>query len=320
MDDLEIRQEQQEQIDEWEPEDEWEQQNAQDEQDELPPIEMYSIGPQDVALAAPLLTPEAAEMIRDDEAFGFAIVEEDEVRGAVCARLDPENEICLQLVSLYVVPQYRRRRLGGTLLIELLEACGEAFDGTVARVETLLCPEPGLEALLKKAGFKLEEDEKGVHSNIVSVSALADSPLMKHKAVLPKGCTLASFENLSPIRIRKLFRTLESAGADYMDLNQLYQALPGVSFVLLDAKGHPVACAVFSGGTERLCLSQFFTAGGSAAAGMAVLQAAVRVLLEQYADARLEIPLLTASSAGLAERLLGGGGERVPLIRAVLEL
>ena len=308
MDDLEIRQEQQEQEDEWE------------QNDEFPTVQLYSIGPQEVDRAASLLTTEAVELIRGDEAFGLAIVEEDEVRGAVCARLAPENEMCLELLSLYVVPQYRRRRLGGTLLIELLEACGGIFDGTVARVEASFCPEPGLEALLKKAGFLLEQDEEGVCSHIVSVSTLADSPLMKHKAVLPKGCTLVSFEDLSPILIRQLFQTLEQADADYIDLNRLYQALPGASFVLLDAEKRPVACAVLSGGEEGLCLSQFFTAGGNTSAGMAVLQAAAKALLEQYADAWLEIPLLTASSAGLAKRLLGGEGKREPLIRAVLEL
>lgn len=308
MDDLEIRQEQQEQEEEWE------------QDDKFPPVQLYSIGPHEVDRAASLLTTEAAELIRGDEAFGLAIVEEDEVRGAVCARLAPDNEICLELLSLYVVPQYRRRRLGGTLLIELLEACGEAFDGIVARVEVNFSPEPGLEALFKKAGFMLEQDEEGAHSHMVLVSTLADSPLMKHKSVLPQGCTLLSFEDISPIRIRQLFQTLEQADVDYIDLNRLYQALPGASFVLLDAEGNPVACAVLSGGEEGLCLSQFFTAGGNTSAGMAVLQAAAKVLLEQYADSWLEIPLLAASSAGLAERLLGGAGKKEPLIRAILEL
>lgn len=293
---------------------------GQEQQDELPPVELYSVGPKEVELAVPLLTAEAAEMIRRDEAFGLAIVEEDEVRGAVCARLAPENEICLELLSLYVVPKCRRRRLGGTLLMELLEACEESFDGTIARVEVNFSPEPGLEALFKKAGFMMEQDEEGVHSHMVLVSTLADSPLMRHKAVLPKGCTLVSFEKLSRIRIRGIFQTLEKADADYIDLNRLYQALPDASFALLDAEGNPVACAVLSSGEDRLCLSQFFTAGGSTSAGMAVLQAAVKVLLEQYAAAWLEIPLLTASSAGLAERLLGGEGKKEPLIRAVLEL
>lgn len=315
MDDLEIRQEQQEQADEWE-----QQEDTQEQEDDFPPIELYSIGPKEVELAAPLLTAEAAELIRGDEAFGLAIVEEDEVRGAVCARLAPENEICLELLSLYVVPQYRRRRLGSTLFVELLEACEESFDGTIARVEVNFSPEPGLEALFKKVGFLLEQDEEGAHSHMVPVSTLADSPLMKHKAVLPKGCTLVSFEKLSRIRIRGIFQTLEKAGADYIDLNRLYQALPGASFVLLDAGGSPVACAVLSGGEERLCLSQFFTAGGNTAAGMAVLQAAAKVLLEQYAAAWLEIPLLTASSTRLAERLLGGEGKKEPLIRAILEV
>lgn len=293
---------------------------GQEQQEQFPPVQLYFIGPQEVKRLAPLLTTEAAELICGDEAFGLVIVEEGEARGAVCACLAPENDICLELLSLYVVPQYRRRRLGGTLLIELLEVCGEIFDGTIARVEASFSSEPGLEALLKKAGFLLEPDEEGACSHIISVSTLADSPLMKHKAVMTKGCTLMPFAKLSPIRIRQLFQTLEKADADYIDLNRLSRALPDVSFVLLDAENRPVACAVFSGGEDRLFLSQFFAAGGSASAGMAVLQAAAKVLLEQYAGAWLEIPLVTASSAGLAGRLLGGGGKRVPLIRAVLEL
>ena len=48
-------------------------------------------------------------------------------------------------------------------------------------------------------------------------------------------------------------------------------------------------------------------------------QAAAGALMEQFPAASLEIPLLAASSAGLAERLLGSAGERKPLIHAVLE-
>lgn len=284
------------------------------------PVQLYLIGPQEAELAAPLLTAEAKELIRNDQAFGIAIAEEGKARGALCARLAPDNDLCLELLSLYVVPQYRRRRLGATLLSELFQICGESFDGTVSRIEAAFLPEQGLMALLEKAGFLLEQDEPDICSRFVPVSELADSPLMQQNAGRPEGCTLAPFEKLPHGYIRRLFQALRKADADYMDLNQLYQALPSVSFLLLDARERPAACAVFTGGEERLCLSQFFAAGGNAVNAVVVFQAAARALLAQYPGATLELPLLTPASVRLAKRLLGDEGVAATLMRAVLEL
>lgn len=284
------------------------------------PVQLYSIGPQEAGLAKPLLTAEAAALIENDQAFGIAIAEDGKARGALCARLAPDNDICLELLSLYVVLQYRRRRLGTTLLSELFELCGEIFDGTIQRIETTFLSEPGLMALLQKAGFKLEADETGICSYLIPVSGLADCPFMKKNAPRPGNCTLVPFEKLSHIHIRRLFQALREADADYMEPGQLYQALPGASFVLLDAAERPVACAVFTGDGEQLCLSQFFAAGGNAINAVAVFQAAARALIGQYPGADLELPLLVPSSAGLAKRLLGDAVTPRPLIRAVLEL
>lgn len=289
-------------------------------QEQLSPVQIYSIGPKEAAYAAPLLTTEAVSLIQSDQAFGLAVAEEGEARGAVCARLAPENDLCLELLSLYVIPQYRRRQLGGTLLYELLEACEALFEGTISRVEAAFLPEPGLEALLKKAGFGLEADEAGACSHILSVAELADSPLMKQKPVRAGGCTPAPLETLSRIQIGRLYQAMEKADAAYMEQEQLYHALPGVSFVLLDAKEQPAACAVFTGNHDCLCLSQFFAAGGNAVNAIAVLQAAAGALLAQYPSASLEIPLLTQPSVRLAERLLGDAGTKKPLMRAVWKL
>lgn len=288
--------------------------------EELPSVELFSIGPRQAERMAPLLAAEAVELLQAGQAFGLAVVEEGEARGAVCARLDPENEICLELLSLYVAPRYRRRQLGGTLLLELLEACGEEFDGTIARVEADFSQEEGLEALLAKAGFQMEPAGEDACSRIVSVAGLADSPLMRRGASVPKGYTLLPLEKVSNVHVRQLSQTLEQAGVDYIAPQRLLHALPGVSFVLLDGALHPAACAIITGREESLCLSQFFAAGGKPANAMAVLRAAAGALLEQFSDARLEIPLLAPSSGRLAERLLGGTGERKPLIHAVLEM
>lgn len=291
----------------------------EDQTQTLAPVQLYLIGPQEVDLAAPLLTKEAAALIRSDQAFGIAIVDEGRARGALCARLSPDNDICLELLSLYVVPQYRRRQLGATLLAELFDLCGESFDGTVSRIETSFLPEEGLTALLQRAGFQLEEDESGICSIFVPVSALADSPLMKQYAGY-KGGTLLPFHELSDTHIRRLFHELENAGADYMDPGQLDQVLPDASFVLMDAGSHPVACAIITGEDDRLCLSQFFAAGGNVTGAVTVLQAAARALLEQYPDAALEQPLLTPAAVRLTKRLLGDIGTTETLMHAVLEL
>ena len=66
------------------------------EKEPLPEVELYSIGPDEADYAAPLLTGEAVEEIKAGMAFGMALVEEGEVRAAVCARLFPENEIHLE--------------------------------------------------------------------------------------------------------------------------------------------------------------------------------------------------------------------------------
>ena len=103
-------------------------------------MEFYSIGPNEADHAAPLLTAEAVEAIKSGEAFGMALVEEGEVRVAACARLLLENEEVLELISLYVAPAFRRRALGGTLLMELLEETMNATDGTCTGSFPSLCP------------------------------------------------------------------------------------------------------------------------------------------------------------------------------------
>lgn len=59
------------------------------EKEPLPEVELYSIGPDEADYAAPLLTGEAVEEIK----AGMALVEEGEVRAAVCARMFPENVV-----------------------------------------------------------------------------------------------------------------------------------------------------------------------------------------------------------------------------------
>lgn len=288
---------------------------------EFPEVELYTIGPNEVDRVASLLTAEAAADIKNGEAFGMTLVEEGEVRAAACARISPENDEVLELLSLYVAPAFRRRALGGTLLVELLEETMAATDGTLNWAVTTFMPDAeGVEALLAKAGFQMEQDEQVVSWRL-PVADLADSPLLKYSMSAPAGCSLCTLKELSDYSLRQLVQQLqENLIADLTDA-QMREALQTASYVLLDQKGQPKACAVVSKvGENALYLSQFFTADGNPAAAMAVLQAAGKAVLQRFpGNTVLEIPTLTETSANLVKKLIPSS-QAVCLMRAVLEL
>lgn len=288
---------------------------------ELPEVQLYGIGPDEADHAAPLLTAEAVTYIKNNEAFGLALVEEGKARAAVCANFSPEDEAILEIISLYVAPDYRRRKLGGTLLMELLEAVLSETEGNLKGVIASFMPETeGVEALLTKAGFEIKRDEQAQTFRL-PVSELADSPLLKRKKSVPEGYILRSLKGISDTTLRQLAEELKRNRVDDLSLEEMGQALPDCSYVLLNGKLEPKACAIFHAmGENGIYLSQFFTADGSTAAGMAVLQAAAKALLNRFpGETVLEIPTLTESSAGLVKKLLPSS-KSTGLMHAVLDL
>ena len=288
---------------------------------ELPEVQLYGIGPDEADHAAPLLTAEAVTYIKNNEAFGLALVEEGKARAAVCANFSPEDEAILEIISLYVAPDYRRRKLGGTLLMELLEAVLSETEGNLKGVIASFMPETeGVEALLTKAGFEIKRDEQAQTFRL-PVSELADSPLLKRKKSVPEGYILRSFNGASDTTLRQLMEELKRNRVDDLEPEEMKQALSDCSYVLLNEKLEPKACAIFHAmGEQGIYLSQFFVADGSTAAGMAVLQAAAKALLNRFPDETvLEIPTLTESSAGLVKKLLPSS-KSTGLMHAVLDL
>lgn len=288
---------------------------------ELPEVQLYGIGPDEADHAAPLLTAEAVTYIKNNEAFGLALVEEGKARAAVCANFSPEDEAILEIISLYVAPAYRRRKLGGTLLMELLEAVLSETEGNLKGVIASFMPETeGVEALLTKAGFEIKTDEQAQTFRL-PVSELADSPLLKRKKSVPEGYILRSLNGTSDTTLRQLAEELKRNRVDDLSLEEMGQALPDCSYVLLNGKLEPKACAIFHAmGEQGIYLSQFFVADGSTAAGMAVLQSAAKALLDRFpGETVLEIPTLTESSAGLVKKLLPSS-KSTGLMHAVLDL
>ena len=288
---------------------------------QLPDVQLYSIGPEEADHAAPLLTAEAVASIKNGEAFGMALVEEGEARAAVCARLSPENEQVLELLSLYAAPPFRHRGLGGTLLVELLEQLMAATDGSLRWVTALFMPDTeGMEALLVKAGFRMTQDTQLVFWRL-PVSDLADSTLMKRSAPVPAGYRLCTLKEIPDYVLRQLVLELKKNGIDDLSVAEMRQALQTASYVLTDANGQPKACSILSPlGKDRVYLSQFYMGDGGAPFAMAVLQASGRVLCRQLPGSTvLEIPTLTESSAKVVQKLLPSC-KAAYLTRAVLDL
>lgn len=291
------------------------------EKEPLPEVELYSIGPDEADYAAPLLTGEAVEEIKAGMAFGMALVEEGEVRAAVCARLLPENETHLELVSLYVAPEYRRRGLGCTLLMELLEEMESAMDGMLTYVTAAFSPQmDGLEQLFTRVGFVIEE-ESAVTSWQIPLKKLMGSPLFARRVSVPGRCMLRTLEHAQDLDLRRLVEKLAQNGVADLTVSQMRQSLTGASYILWDENAEPVACAIVSKQDDtHVYLSQFFTANGNKAAGVCVLQAAADALVRQLpGDVVVEIPTITASSAKLVQHLLPNC-QATCVQRAVLDL
>lgn len=288
---------------------------------EFPEVELYTVGPKDVDRVASLLTKEAVEEIKAGEAFGMVLVEENEVRAAACARILPEDDEVLELISLYVPPAFRRCALGGTLLMEVLERTMAETDAMLRLAIASFMPgTEGLEELLVKAGFVIEQDEQ-VLTWRISMPDLTDSLLLKRTKAVPAGDSLRTLAELPDYAVRQLVQVLHHHSIADLTVAEMREALQTASYVLLDAKGEPKACAIVSAAEKNVVyLSQFFAEDGNAAASMAVLQAAGQAVLRECApDTVLEIPTLTDSSANLVKTLVPAA-QPVCLLRAYLEL
>lgn len=291
------------------------------EREQLPEVSIYAIGPEEVEYAASLLTSEAASLIRNAEAVGLALVEEGEICAAVCAGLSPRNETVLEIISLYVAKKFRRRGLGTTLVLELLERMMEATDASLQFLTaSYLSNNDALSALFSELGFVIIQEESAISWQL-PIGKLMDSTLMKTAATLPDNTALRSLESLSGYDIRQLVQKLEEYQIDMLSAEQIEQAHGEASYVLMDENDEPAVCAIFTVSENcHITLSQFFTVYKNPTPSIEVLQASAKILLEQFpSDAVLEIPTLTGSSGKLVQRLLPDS-QAVYLNQAVLDL
>ncbi len=291
----------------------------QEKLDNMPEIELFNIGPQEALHTAPLLTDEATGLIRQGQAFGLCAVEEGEARGAICARMGEEGRM-LDIISLYVSPNFRGRGLGSTLLYYLLEDSMAAVDGSIGYANAFFSErQTGLETFFTQAGFFIEPVEDAQSWNI-RTGALEGMPLMRKRVPCPKGGLMLALKDTSEHERKSLMLVLRKHGIDY--ISDLQRAEAMASHILFYPKGTPAACCIFTEQEEgRLALSQFFTNSASSQPAMSVLQACARELLSAYPpDTILEIPAVNNSSMQLIRRLLEIEDASETMLRATLAL
>ena len=289
--------------------------------EQLPEVSIYAIGPEEAEYVASLLTPEAVTLIQNGERFGLALVEEGKARAAVCAGVSPENEEVLEIISLYVEKEYRRRGLGTTLVLELLDYVMEVTDASLSYMTaSYLSDDDALSAMFTNLGFEIMQEESAISWQL-PLGKLPDSTLMKTSVTLPEGTELYPVVSLSKYHIRQLVHKLKENGIDILSVEQIEKAHQEASFVLMDEKEEPSGCAIFMvSENTHITLSQFFTKYKNPAPSMEMLQSGAKVLLEQFPpEAVLEIPTLTESSSRLVQRLLPDS-QAICLNRAVLDL
>ena len=102
---------------------------------------------------------------------------------------------------------------------------------------------------------------------------------------------------------------------------ELPAACGDISYVVLNEKKELAACAIFTERENRLCLTQFYIRPGTTVEGIVLLQTSVQRAVEKYGDDKeAEIPVLSASSLRLMEKLLGTSCKRIPMRTAYYEM
>ena len=283
-------------------------------------IEVYMILPEQAERVKPLLSREAVDLVSRGQAFSLCAVEDSEVCGAVCARFSQGREDAVEWISFYVAPSHRRRGIGGTLLLELLDELMDFTGGELCRMEVVFSETAeGIAELLQVAGFSLET-EKTACAWRISVAALADAPLLQRNPSFPQG--LFSLESLDHYQKKQIYHNLKRYDADYLSMEELAHAHPKLSYVLMGTGNSLDACSILDTQEEGVyCLRQFFCTRNHTTAALPVLQASARALLAFCpGEAVLEIPTVTEAAVQLVRHLLPKETICRHMVHAVLDL
>ena len=283
--------------------------------EEMSEVQLHFIDESTIEQVKVLYPAAVAEAIEKGQAFGLAIEEEEEIRGALGAVLMPEDDR-LEILSLYVTEDSRRRYLGTTLLLETINSILEETEGELKLV-TISFPEriPGMREFIENLGFILEcyPHEGSFFLN----NRLLENSVLNRKSSQPiTGVT--SWNELNDYEVKELYHQLETEGIAYLQRADLKKVRGELSFVKKDSSGKMLACCIITG-SERPVLAQFYSAKGNTKYGVAVLTAALGRFLMMPQEQDLEVPCISMSSIKLLQRLVPEA-EKENYIRAYLRV
>ena len=291
---------------------------TQEELDLMPALELYRVDAETIQRFAGVFTEEAVYEILTGDAIGMIAAQEKEVCGGICVAPDILNDERMDLLSLYVLPEYRRQGIGGTLFLEMMEYIFEDTDAIMHICHYVGAGNQDEEVLgfLKKAGFFFEEEEEDAVF-VISAKDCKKAPLASIKGKLPEECRMSCLGQLSEMEKRRLFQTLQEASVDDVTPEGLDSAEQECSFVVQNEKGMIESCVILKKREESLHMVQFYIRPGVSTPGVIMLQAAADAVGQHYGeDAMIEIPVMSEASSRLMHKLLGDAAKKIPIWNA----
>jgi hypothetical protein len=211
-------------------------------------------------------------------------------QGTVCAALVAEiGEACVQLLSVFVSPSYRRQYIASTLVGELLDFIAE--NGELA-MQSLIADYAddggGVREFLDSIGF--QQEQQGEKTLSLPVSSLPGCKFMERTPA--PGVTVLPLESLSAFHLREIRMAMESCGADYFGKPLGPDTvLTKLSFAAFrDRK--PVGCVCLSEGAQagELVLTVFFSSEKAPPVPMSLLRAAAEAVMKSCPGQRDQNP------------------------------
>ena len=247
----------------------------------------------------------AAEAVKKDEAYGFCVKEKNAHVGALVGRFVDEKEF--EIMSLYVLPEYRRKGVGE----KLLDTLTELLDGQDANVSISFAmtteSDKDLCAFLEKMEF---DEYKSLDSHMFSVTIgmLANSKLAGTKA----GSDFICFKDLTKKQLSALEKVKSKGYVPRPSGGFSSVAIETDMSIACFEKDKPVAYVVIEHENDDLLMlsSLYVHDPDQPATLLKLLKSLVYRLTDKYTDDTvLLIPTVTESSERLVTSLFGENPE-----------
>ena len=273
---------------------------------EIPEMEVYALHKSNIDSFEHLVDPSAVEVIKWDEAHGFCVKTDGVHVGALVGRFTDEKDY--EILSLFVLPEYRKRGVGELLL----ETLWEVLDNLEANVKiSFLClsdDESELADFLEKNGF---EEYRNMNSHVFAVTI---EELKKTKLFADK--VSVHFPNFNDLTKAQLTALDNLTGAGFVPKpdggftsKQIEKEMSAAFF----KRGKPVAYAVIERENDDLLIlsSLYVSEKEPPATLMKLLRSVLEALDEKYTeDTVLLLPTVNEDSERLFSDLFEDAFEK----------